>query len=250
MECRELTNDLLADYAAWKLDPREREPVGAHLDGCPACSARRDEVDLMTGALKTAGPRPPPALLDQLDRAVLEALPGTRRRPRLWPWAAAALFLLGITAGVSVLVLRPPDRPPLATLQPGPLLPPPQPVPDPSPAPDPAPPRTDPKPEPPPASHPAPKPEPPPPAPVPRPEPAPAVPAPKPEPPPPPPPLPKAVVLGDANGDGTVDIADARAIQQALVLGLPLPPEADANGDGAIDVADVRQITRAEVAAR
>jgi hypothetical protein len=58
------------------------------------------------------------------------------------------------------------------------------------------------------------------------------------------------VVLGDLNGDGIVDIADARALQQALVLGQPLPPQADVNGDGAVDVADVRQITRAEVAAR
>jgi hypothetical protein len=56
--------------------------------------------------------------------------------------------------------------------------------------------------------------------------------------------------MGDVNGDGSVDIADARTLQQALILGLPLPAEADVNGDGIVDVADVRQITRAEVAAR
>jgi hypothetical protein len=67
--------------------------------------------------------------------------------------------------------------------------------------------------------------------------------APEPEPSP-------APLAGDLNGDGVVDIADARMIQQIVVAGLPAPAGADANGDGLVDVADVRHITRHEVAAR
>jgi hypothetical protein len=55
---------------------------------------------------------------------------------------------------------------------------------------------------------------------------------------------------GDLNGDGVVDVADARLLQQLLTQGLPLPPEADVNGDGVVDIADVREILRIELATR
>jgi len=52
------------------------------------------------------------------------------------------------------------------------------------------------------------------------------------------------------NGDGVVDIADARLLQQRITLGQPLPANADVNGDGTVDIADVREILRSELAAR
>jgi outer membrane biosynthesis protein TonB len=87
------------------------------------------------------------------------------------------------------------------------------------------------------------------------PPPAPA-PEPKPEPKPapaiaaadPPPPAPR--LRGDLNGDGVLDIADARILQQMIEQGLPLPEYADANGDGVVDIADVLAIMRAELALR
>jgi len=51
------------------------------------------------------------------------------------------------------------------------------------------------------------------------------------------------VVLGDLNGDGTVEVADAVvALQFAVGIGTPTPAQVqagDLNGDGSIDVADV-----------
>jgi len=57
-------------------------------------------------------------------------------------------------------------------------------------------------------------------------------------------------LTGDLNGDGEVDIADARMIQQIVLTGLPPPPQADVNGDGAVDIADVRLLTHHAVASR
>jgi hypothetical protein len=271
MDCRELTNDLLADHSGWRLAPEEQRLVAGHLEGCVACRARRDELEVMAEAIRATRPVPPARLLEEIDRAVLASLPRrpalpSQRRPRLWPYAAAAALLLGITGALAISLFRPPEtRPvvaapsqpaavealpaPLPQPQPKPL---PGPIEDPKPKPEPEVPKPAPKPPPEEAPKPAPKPEPE--APQPPPKPPPEAPKPAPEPPkpapPPPPPPPRAIVLGDLNEDGVVDIADARKIQQALVQGLPLPPEADVNGDGAVDVADVRQITRAEVAAR
>ena len=56
------------------------------------------------------------------------------------------------------------------------------------------------------------------------------------------------VVLGDLNGDGTVEVADAVvALQFAVGIGTPTPAQVqagDLNGDGSIDVADVLLILR------
>jgi hypothetical protein len=273
MNCRELTNDLLADHAGWKLAPDERRLVAAHLDGCARCRGRRDELEGIASALRNTAPRPPAALLEELDRAVLGALPRREHRPRLWPWAAAAALLLGLTALLSIRFLQPAPESrtaiaPAAELRDEPPKEDPKPTPKPEPKPEPRPePKPDPKPEPKPdlpavAQPPdrakeGPKPDLPAIAQPPerakqevKPVPPDPKPAPPPPPPPPPPPAPKVIVMGDVNGDGSVDIADARTLQQALILGLPLPAEADVNGDGIVDVADVRQITRAEVAAR
>ena len=55
----------------------------------------------------------------------------------------------------------------------------------------------------------------------------------------------KSVLKGDANGDGSVDIADAVCIVNHVV-GKPnstfVPAAADANGDGDIDIADAVRI--------
>lgn len=241
MNCKELTNDRLLDYADWQLAPHERHRVARHLDVCEPCRGRRDDLEGMTGALRRSADAPPAALLAQLDRAVLGGLPRTIEpaspKRRLWPLAAvgvAALLLIGV---VSFLVGERSARTtdPVVVRETPPAPPPPAPGPQPTvEAPKPSPPL-----EPPALPRPRPQPEPPPPPPPP---PPPVI---VKEPPPEPPPL-----RGDFNGDRTVDIADARLLQQWITLGQPLPPNADVNGDGTVDIADVRQILRAELAAR
>jgi hypothetical protein len=51
-----------------------------------------------------------------------------------------------------------------------------------------------------------------------------------------------ALRRGDANGDGTIDVADVFYLINALFAGGPQPPSTcvgDANNDGKVDVADV-----------
>ena len=55
-------------------------------------------------------------------------------------------------------------------------------------------------------------------------------------------------LLGDANGDGKVDVKDATLIQKYVVLMADIAPEnltvADYNKDGRIDVKDASAIQR------
>ena len=253
MNCKELTNDLLADYAYWRLAPRERNRVARHLDVCEPCRGRRDDVEGMTGALRRASEAPPAALVAQLDRAVLGTLARTRAaapapaRPRsAWPPALAglaAVLLIGTVAFFAGRRTAPEPAPRIVVREAaGAPAVESRPRPEPEPIPQ-SPPRKpearvvpeERRPEPKPAFEIAPVPQP-------------AISRPFPAPPPPPPPPPPKP--GDLNGDGLVDIADARILQQRLTQGLPLPAHADLNGDGVVDIADVREILRAELAAR
>jgi len=49
-------------------------------------------------------------------------------------------------------------------------------------------------------------------------------------------------LMGDVNGDGTIDVADVNAIIDIILNSLPLEAVADMNGDGVIDVADVAAV--------
>ena len=52
-----------------------------------------------------------------------------------------------------------------------------------------------------------------------------------------------AVLAGDANGDGTVTVADALCALRALIAGVTIPA-ADMDGDGVLALADILQILR------
>jgi hypothetical protein len=244
MNCKELTNDLLVDYADWQLAPHERNRVARHLDVCEPCQVRRNELEGMTGALRHATDSPPAALMAQLDRAVLGALPAVappaprRRRPLAFVGIAAVL-VVGLAAFFAGQRTAPRPEPkvfvretPTAIPKAEPIQPKAEPAletPLKKPTPKPVPPEKIPEPAP--NSTPAPAPvivKVPPPVPAPH-------------------PLPKP---GDLNGDGVVDIADARILQQMITQGLPLPAHADLNGDGVVDIADVREILRTELASR
>lgn len=53
--------------------------------------------------------------------------------------------------------------------------------------------------------------------------------------------LPREVKIGDANGDGTVDVADIAEVI-SVMAGTVVNPHADVNDDGAVDVADIAEI--------
>ncbi len=243
MRCEELTDDLLLDYVDRRLAKYDMGRIVAHLGACRHCLERTDELHAMAGALPTAGPACPPALLEHLDAEVLGAFGRTRRRARL-PLALAAAAALAMAALLLDWMLTPRAAPFAAA---GHAHFPPSPSAMAEGQRPPVPPAAE-----------APR------VPLPRPPPFAVKP---PDPPPPPPviagppeprsdPLPfaatapaRAALPGDVNDDGQVDIADARIIQQSLLRGTPVPKGADANGDGAVDVADVRLIARREVLA-
>ena len=255
MTCKELTNDLLLDYADWQLAPHERNRVVRHLDVCEPCRGRRDDLDGMAAALRHSTEAPPAALMAQLDKSVLAALPQTRQaapppgvpRPKLllWPLAVAGVAALVAIAAVSIVVgdrmtrprapavVRDTPRPDPEPRREPPVEPARRPDVERVPAPDPLPTRPEPRPI---REEPAPEPKP---APVIAQEPRVTAPNAAPR-----------VLPGDLNGDGVVDIADARILQQMITHGLQLPENADVNADGMVDVADVREIIRAELALR
>jgi hypothetical protein len=236
MTCSELTNDVLLDFSEWRLAPAERYQVARHLVLCRHCQGRRDEIEAMTEAIRHAPESPPSLLLDELDRTV----PDWPRPARILPKtalifgivAAAGVLLIVVVAATLLRRSRPSAPPSQVSERPkGSLESPPQAsrgaratAPVPSPAPPAPTPRTGPE--------------------------AAAVRPPAETPPRAPAATGPRLLLGDLNGDGVVDIADARILLRLLTLGLPLPPNADVNGDGVVDIADVRMIVRSQVKPR
>src|SRR6187551_1237363 len=132
MDCRDLTNDLLVG----RLGPEVR----VHLEGCPACRARRAELQFLEADLGALGR----ALGGREDRAlvrgILAALPqAPAAASPAWRWAAglaaAAAVLLAIVFASSEPPALPraemvavPAPPPIETLlDPVPPAPPPAP---------------------------------------------------------------------------------------------------------------------------
>src|SRR5574341_426237 len=108
MNCSELTNDRLLDYADWELPPHERNGVARHLETCDSCRTRRDDLEGMAGALRHDLEGPPPGLLAELDAAVLgRARTPVRRRSTPWrPFLAGAAAAL-VVAALAWLALQP-----------------------------------------------------------------------------------------------------------------------------------------------
>jgi hypothetical protein len=206
MECRDLTNDVLAEPLS--------AAARAHLDACAACRARRAELRSLEGELRALSRALPSAANPSLVRRIVARIP-MRAGPSQGPWrwaaglAAAAALLLAVVLStrekpeaappremVAVPAAPPienvldPVPPPPAPKAPEPVpvpVEPPRPVPAPGPTPDPAP---------------APKrPEPRPPAPAEPPRPAPKSPESK----------PARIVLALSGVEGTIELQDGEA---------------------------------------
>ncbi|HXX94112.1 MAG TPA: zf-HC2 domain-containing protein, partial [Planctomycetota bacterium] len=208
MTCTDLTNDLLVDYGDWRIGPEDRSRVTRHLEGCEPCRLRREDLEVMAGALGRSSEPPPPALVRHLDRAILgdsgrlSNAPASGRALRVRPGRLAGIaaglllamlggYLAGRRAAPDTLLVK--SAPGTPSGVPGPSL-----SPGRRDSPDP---RTIPiRPDGPPGGAPTPRPEIPPPAPLAH-EPSPARAA---------PPLP---LHWDLNGDGVVDIADVRILE-------------------------------------
>lgn len=118
MTCRDF--EARADgYAEGRLSAREAAAFEAHLDRCAACAAALDRAAEAPPGL-AALPRSIepaadlwPAIQGRL--AALRERPGRIAVPR-WGLAAAALFLIALSSGVTAVLLRPAPRPVSATL--------------------------------------------------------------------------------------------------------------------------------------
>lgn len=100
--CGEFETDLVL-YAYGKIADRERAGIEAHLDTCPACRARQDQLleELATAPLDF----PPPQFWDDYSRGMrqkLEAVDEQRHRKLRW---LSPLSYGGITALAAGLVL-------------------------------------------------------------------------------------------------------------------------------------------------
>ncbi len=108
MNCRNFERMLLLGQSG-ELPPRGRNALAAHLAACPACRARRDDVNAITGFMDAMTPSrgPSAAVLERIMTAALIERP-VRRTGVLHPaWgralaAAAALALLFGFAGLTL----------------------------------------------------------------------------------------------------------------------------------------------------
>jgi len=105
MDCH-ATREILEEYRRGELPPDRARTVEAHLAGCPACRALRENDDQLGALLRQLPRTPVPAALDRQVRAL--GLPA--RRPRAWlrrPWVVAALAALVVAAVLAPWVRRP-----------------------------------------------------------------------------------------------------------------------------------------------
>jgi anti-sigma-K factor RskA len=118
MTCRDF--EARADgYAEGRLSAREAAAFEAHLERCAACAAVLDRAaEAPPGLAALSRSIEPaadlwPAIQGRL--AALRERPGRIAVPR-WGLAAAALFLIALSSGVTAVLLRPAPRPVSATL--------------------------------------------------------------------------------------------------------------------------------------
>src|SRR6185295_3585645 len=127
MECRALTNDVLTG----RLAPDAR----AHLEGCAACRARREELRSLEADLAALGRALPRAENPVLARRIVARIPRRTASPGGWRWAvavaAAALLLAALLYATRETAVAPPpdiaETPPQAPVErtPEPVPPPP-----------------------------------------------------------------------------------------------------------------------------
>jgi ferric-dicitrate binding protein FerR (iron transport regulator) len=204
MECRELTNDVLADPPT--------PAVRAHLEGCAACRARRAEVRSLESELRALGRALRSESNPALTRRITARIPARAASSRApWRWAVGLAAAAGILMAVVWSTREKPETVPPREMVAVPAPPPIENVLDPVP-----PPPVPKAPEPVPAPVEPPKPPAPAPAPAPTPAPRPVEPEkPAPSPVEPPPPAPKApeskptrIVLALAAVEGALDLQD------------------------------------------
>lgn len=104
-----LGDDRLDDFVDGLLDAAARDETAAHLEGCPACSARLDELrTLLTRSAELRRPIEPPAELWPLVVAATSEWPRVRRlvlRSLNVPLAAAALVLVVLSSAMTAWVV-------------------------------------------------------------------------------------------------------------------------------------------------
>jgi anti-sigma factor RsiW len=105
--CRRIRKRLSA-YQDGELSPAERERVRAHLEGCPACREKYEELEQVWQSLGELGEiRPTPGFYSRLVERIEEQQKGglfERLRWALYPFPAAlptpAVLIVGLLVGV------------------------------------------------------------------------------------------------------------------------------------------------------
>lgn len=101
----------LAEAATGPLPPERWLALRAHLQACPGCRRRWEEIQETVAWLRELpDPQPPGGLWDELRRQV------TARRPRPWRAAAAALVLVGLLGVLAPRAPRPAGEEPSAVV--------------------------------------------------------------------------------------------------------------------------------------
>lgn len=100
--CRRIC-ELLPEYTAGRISPRERAAVVAHLESCAECRDRAAAVKLLQ---QTPVPIPDPERWDGFVEDVVEAAARSRGSRRGWAWGVAAAAVLAVATS---LLLRAPS---------------------------------------------------------------------------------------------------------------------------------------------
>lgn len=112
MNCQSLTHDLLLDYADNKLTSKEAQGTKHHLAQCQPCKRRLNEVTLISSAVQTSpAMRFSKPIAPDMDVAVLAEIKTAglriRNRSRTIPWRVAMPYAAAAAiAIVAVVVLQ------------------------------------------------------------------------------------------------------------------------------------------------
>jgi anti-sigma factor RsiW len=102
MSCEHVERDLDA-YLDRELDPSAAAVVRAHISECAACRRQVAERDALSQLVRAAPYYTAP---ERLRTQIMARTARPKRLPRVVTWAAAAVLLLSVSAGVGVGVVR------------------------------------------------------------------------------------------------------------------------------------------------
>jgi anti-sigma factor RsiW len=105
------TFEQLSDHLDHRLAQADHRAIEIHLVRCSVCAARFGRLDAVRASARSLGTdtEPPADLWRDIEARITQTVPMSPRMPtRFWRLAAAAVVLVALSSGVTVLIVRRP----------------------------------------------------------------------------------------------------------------------------------------------